>query len=245
MVSQQRIEYSLEGRVFHGILFKPRQVHGAILLAHAWKGLDSVHIDQAKKFAALGYITLAADLYGLGIVVKSDEEAAELMQPLYLDRLELRKRMKVAYKALQEASQVDKKKIGGVGFCFGGLAITELLREGACLHGVSTHGLMGYSLGTLHATPAALNYHENSSMLILHGHKDPLVSEAQITEMKTELNVSGIDWQMEIFGQAAHAFTNPLASNYNNGLYYHEPSAQRAWKSTCAFFEEKLKGIKS
>ena len=73
--------------------------------------------DQTQKFAAQGYLALAADLYR-GEVAKTADEAHVLMRGLPDDR-GLRD-LQAAFAYLSSRPDVDAKKIGSIGWCMGG-----------------------------------------------------------------------------------------------------------------------------
>lgn len=236
------VEYQLDGKNFRGYLAynenttKPRPT---VVVAHAWMGQDAFARQKAELLAELGYVGFAVDIYGDGKCVNSSEDAATLMMPLFIDRDTLRKRIVAGYKTAGEQMMADPAKMGAIGFCFGGLSVIELLRSGVFLKGVvSFHGLLGNALGSTkaHAVPAAQKLH--GSLLILHGHKDPLVSKEDIDLAQKEFTKAEIDWQMHIYGKATHAFTNPAADDPESGMMYHPKSEQRALLTMKNFFAE-------
>jgi len=207
----------------------------AILVAPAWKGLDKFAKEKADELARNGYVAFAADIYGEGKVVESNEEAKALMEPLYKNRAELRRRIAAAYETLKELPRVDKGNIGAIGFCFGGLTVIELLRDGADIKGaVSFHGV----LGNMGASVAHNAEKIHGALLMLHGHDDPMVSDSDISTIQKELTQAGVDWEMDIYGGTSHAFTNPNADDKELGLLYNEKSSGRAWKAMHRFFNE-------
>src|SRR4051812_45294507 len=150
---EETIAYVVDGKEFVGKLIAPEKTdlrkRPAVIVAHAWMGCDEFAIQKARELAKLGYVGFAADLYGDGKVVQTTEEAEALMMPLFLDRALLQKRMQGAMDALCQSVYVNENKIGGIGFCFGGLAIIELLRSGADVKGVvSFHAVLGNQKGS-------------------------------------------------------------------------------------------------
>jgi len=238
------INYTVDGKTFKGfVAYDPtiKEKRPGILVAHAWQGQDNFAKEKAKELAGLGYVGFAADVYGDGVSVDSNEKAEELMAPLFKDRASLRKRIVAAYEALRKLPYVDPKRIGAIGFCFGGLTVIELLRSGADLHGVvSFHGLLGFDMGKMKAKAEPNAKKLNGPILILHGHDDPLVSTAHIQGIQKELTDAGVDWQMHIYGHTSHAFTNPQANDKNLGLIYNQKAAKRSWQSMINFFQETL-----
>lgn len=211
----------------------------AIIVAHAWQGQDDFAQEKARDLAELGYVGFAADMYGNGQHVETSEEALKLMLPLFQDRKLLRERIIAAVDAVKSHHRVNPEAIGAIGFCFGGLTVIELLRSGAPVRGVASfHGLLGYTFGdyTAKKVPTAANV--DGSLLILHGHKDPLVSAADIKSAQEDFTNAGIDWQMNTYGQAMHAFTNPQANDPSHGLMYNQEVAFRSWLAMCNFFED-------
>lgn len=214
----------------------------AVIVSHAWRGLDEFARFKAESMARLGYVAFAADNYGAGRTAANDEEAGKLMMPLFQDRALLQSRIKAAFQFVSQHPLVDPKRIGAMGFCFGGLTVLELLRSGAAARGVvSFHGVLGNSIGGKQAKTVPIASHITGSALILHGHDDPLVSPEDITAFTDELTAAKIDWQMVHYGHTTHAFTNPEAQDPASGLHYHEASARRSWLAMTNFFDEIFK----
>jgi dienelactone hydrolase len=161
------------------------------------------------------------------------------MLPLFLDREFLRQRIHIGLDALKQQAHVNQEAIGAIGFCFGGLTIIELLRSGANIRGaVSFHGVLGSTIDKYKAKIAPNSDKIKGSLLILHGFLDPLVSHADIVDIQNEMAKAGVDWQMNIYGKALHAFTNPQANESNIGLVYNQQAAKRAWLDMTNFFNE-------
>lgn len=213
----------------------------AVIIAHAWRGQDSFVREKADELAKLGYVGFAADVFGDGKTATNDDEATQLMMPLFLDRQLLRDRIVAAYNMIKKHPTVDPKRIGAIGFCFGGLTAIELFRSGVDLRAVvSFHGLLGSGKGEAKAKTVPIAKNITGSILVLHGYDDPLVSREDIAHFQNEMTTHGIDWQMHIYGQTVHAFTNPQAHDQAHGLVYNARAAKRAWQSMRNFFEEVL-----
>ncbi len=210
-----------------------------IIIAPAWRGLDEFAKAKARDLARLGYVALAADIYGDAKKARSDEEALALMKPFFLDRKLLQDRIHGAYQAILETPTCQRHKVGAIGFCFGGLTVIELFRSGTPIKGaVSFHGVLGNSIGEEKAATVPLAKNIEGSLLVLHGHDDPLVTSQDIANLENELTEAKLDWQFHIYSNTSHAFTNPTLNDPNNGLVYNQRSAARAWKSMQNFFKE-------
>ncbi len=214
----------------------------AVIVSHAWRGLDDFPRFKAESLARLGYIAFAADNYGGGRTAKNDEEAVGLMFPLFLDRLLLQERIKAALRHVSTLPLVDSKRVGAIGFCFGGLTVLELLRSGAPVRGVvSFHGGLGTKVGGKQAKTVPIASNITGSALFLHGHDDPLVSQEDIDRVTKELTAAKVDWQFMHYGHTSHAFTNPEAKDSASGMAFQEASARRSWLAMTNFFDEIFK----
>lgn len=244
-MERRTINYSCDGVTCKGFLVHNeivREPRPGILVAHAWRGQDDFARNKAEELARLGFVAFAVDIYGEGKNAQTDAQAEELMLPFFKDRQLLRNRIHAAYETLKAQERVDKKKIGAIGFCFGGLTVIELLRSGDPVSGVvSFHGLLGERLGDTIATKAPLADKINGSLLILHGHDDPLVSAEDIKNIQQEFSQADVDWQMTIYSHTAHAFTNPELKDPSTGLVFNQTSCDRSWIAMKNFFTEIFK----
>src|SRR5579871_4289713 len=97
-----------------------------VLVVHDWSGCNDFAEEKAKQLAELGYIAFAVDMYGQGHICKTKDEKVATMQPLMQDRELLLSRIEAAYKTGIALPNIDTSKMGGIGFCFGGLCILDL-----------------------------------------------------------------------------------------------------------------------
>ena len=97
-------------------LVKPEQVsRGGIVMVHEWWGLNDHIRHEAHRFADLGYVVLAVDLYRNRVATTRDE-AAEYMQGADPDHCQQVLAFAVDY--LRDHQNVTK--VGTIGWCFGG-----------------------------------------------------------------------------------------------------------------------------
>ncbi|MBP1151696.1 dienelactone hydrolase family protein [Methylocaldum sp. RMAD-M] len=236
-VTTQAIDYShndvqLEG--FFAYDNKRPQPLPAVLISHAWGGRDEFVCNKARKLAELGYAAFALDMYGKGIIGSGPEENARLMNPLMNDRRLLQDRITTALETVRKLPQVDPKRIAAMGFCFGGLCVLDLARTGADLRGVvSFHGLF--------VPPGNTQGNKiKAKVLVLHGHDDPMAPPDQAANLAKELTEAEADWQIHIYGNTLHAFTNPMANDRSFGTVYDETADRRSWESLRNFLAEVL-----
>lgn len=238
---EKKVQYEIDGVVCNGHAFFPesREKLPCVIIAHAWMGQDEFARDKARQMAKLGYVGFAADIYGHGTTAQTKERAAELMMPLFLDRELLQKRLIGALEAVKNLAEVDSQRVAAIGFCFGGLSVIELVRSGADLKGaVSIHGVVSNAMGSHKAKTVPLAETPKAKLLIMHGHDDPLVTQADLTAIETELTEGGVDWQLHIFSHTAHAFTNPESQDKSMGLIFNEKANRRTWPIVECFLNE-------
>jgi len=100
-----------------------------ILIVHEAPGLDAHPKRRADMLAKLGYVALAADLYGGGVVGEGPQEAFKLMGPLRDDPDLLRRRMRASFDALASVAGVDQTRLAAIGYCFGGAVGVQVIDE--------------------------------------------------------------------------------------------------------------------
>jgi dienelactone hydrolase len=235
MLMLQKVDYFddtvlLEG--FSAYDNKARAKLPAVLIAHDWSGKNAFACQKAEKLAELGYFAFAIDMYGKGKIGHTKEEKIALMEPLLNNRTLLQKRMLAAFNFVKTLDPVDPKHIFVIGFCFGGLCALDLARTGANVSGVvSFHGLLD---APLDSSPQSIS----AKILALHGYDDPMVTPEQVLAFSEEMTRAKADWQMHIFGNTMHAFTNPDANDPSFGTVYSQLADSRAWQLMKNFFQE-------
>ena len=235
MIQERLIKYEHAGAGLEGLLAFDDTVEGtrpAVMVVHAWGGRSGFECDKARALAELGYVGFAADLYGKGVLGASVEENAGLMQPFLDDRALLQARLTAALETLKSLPEVDSNRVAAIGYCFGGLCVLDMARIGADVKGVASfHGLFGAPGNTTGARIKA-------KVLALHGHEDPMVPVDAVVALEQELTEAGADWQIHVYGNTFHAFTNPEANNPDLGAIYNKGAAMRSWQTLVNFLEE-------
>ena len=204
------VEYRQNGLGCKGFLAYDDALKGkrpGVMVVPEWWGLNDFARKIVAQLAGLGYVALAADMYGNGTVTKDPKEAARLAGELRGHKPLLRARAQAALKALAANPRVDPQRLAAIGFCFGGTTVLELAYSGADLKGiVSFHG------GLTSPQPEELK-DIKAAVLVLHGADDPRVKVEDIAAFQEAMRKGNIDWQMVYFGDAVHAYMNPEAGN--------------------------------
>lgn len=204
----------------------------AVLVVHDWSGCNEFAKEKARYLAKLGYCGFAVDMFGDGIIGKDVAKKQKLIVPFMEDRSLIKQRLSSALSALMEQDGVDVTKIAAIGFCFGGLCVLDLARSGSDLKGVvSFHGLLN--------PPEDLSTEKvKAKVLVLHGFNDPMVPTEQVLNFADEMNKVRADWQMHVYGNTKHAFTNPEANDPDFGTVYNEIAKNRSMLTMKNFLEE-------
>jgi dienelactone hydrolase len=204
-----------------------------VLVVHDWMGLVDFAKGRADELAKMGFVALAADIYGQGVRPKNDKAAMELVTKYKADRTLLRRRAQAALNTLLAQPQTDPKRVAAIGYCFGGTTALELARSGAPIAGVvSFHG------GLNTPTPQdAKNI--RAKILVLHGADDPYVPPEEVAAFEKEMKDAKVDWQLVKYSGAVHAFAVPGAGNdTSKGAAYNASADRRSWQAMKDFFKE-------
>ena len=199
--------------------------HPAVIVIQEWWGVNDWVLEQTKRFADQGYVALAVDLYR-GKVATSQDEAHELMRGLPEDRAMAD--LKGGFEYLAARKDVDKKRIGVIGWCMGGgYALMLATQEPRLAAGVVNYGHLMTDPKTISSIKVPLigNF----------GAEDRGIPAADVREFEAALKKAGKKADFKIYPGAGHAFMNP-----NNKTGYVPEAAADAWKRIDSFFAARL-----
>jgi len=183
-----------------------------------WWGRTEYLKRRAREMAELGYVGLAADVYGGGQTAADPEQAGKLMGALMSDMDVVSTRVKAAVDVLASQPETDSTRVGAMGYCLGGALSLHAARIGLDLRGVvSFHG----SLGQTHAAkPGDIK----AKVLVCHGADDSFISPEELAGFKKEMADLNVDMNFIEYPGALHGFSNPeadaKAKKYGLGLAY-------------------------
>lgn len=230
-------DYEHDGVVLKGELALPGGPgpHPGVLVMHDAHGLNDLVRRRALALAELGYAALATDMYGGGKLFTGQTEVGPVFQALQDDPQRLRGRVLAAFEALRARPEVNAARMGAIGFCFGGQCVLELARSGADARAVvSFHGL-------LHTAQPARPGAVKAKVLVLTGARDPYAPAAAVAALQNELTEAGADWQLTVYGEGWHAFTDPNPKKAEVPGVRYDPLLERvSWAQATAFLEATL-----
>ncbi len=234
------ISYSDQALNLNGYLVFDETAAGqrpGVLVFHEGLGLGDFAMARARKVAELGYVALAADMFGDRRQARNLQEAAKLVGDLRNEPQTLRARGRAALATLAALPQVDASRLGAIGFCFGGSVVLELARDGADLKAVvSFHGVLATR------TPA-VSGNVKARVLVCTGADDPLAPPEQVRAFEDEMRAAEVrDWQVINYGNTLHGFTNPAADgSIMRAALYNEQADRRSWASMRSLFDEAFR----
>lgn len=205
---------------------------GVVAVHEAW-GLGQQVQTRAKMLADLGYVTLAADIFGDRHIPADPPEAFAIIGALAADTRKLRARAAAAVSALKAHPSCDGR-IAAIGYCFGGRTVLELARSGNpdVLGVVSFHGALDTP------TPAQTGQ-VTAKILVCHGAEDELVPHAHLMAFLDEMASAQADCQTIAYTGAKHSFTNPEAKGeLMPTIIHHQRTDTRSWAAMQAHLGE-------
>jgi dienelactone hydrolase len=213
----------------------PDKLAPGVLVLPEWWGLTDYPKKRAEQLAKLGYVALAADMYGAGVTTADPKMAGELAGQFYGKPL-MAERARAGLDLLLGTGLVDTARVAAIGYCFGGAVAQVLAYSGAPLAGiVSFHG----SLVPASAEAAANNH---AKFLICHGAVDSFISAEEIAAFTKGMNEGKFDYQFISYAGAVHAFSNSGADKIAKAtglpIAYNAAADKRSWAHMRSFFSE-------
>ena len=209
---------------------------GVLVFPEAF-GISEHAIARAKRLAEDGYVALACDLHGEGQLIDDLDQAIGALKPLFADPLKTRARAGGGLAALVARPEVDPARIAAIGFCFGGTMALELARGGADVKAV-----VGFHSGLGTAAPKTDAKAIKGRVLVCIGGDDPMIPGDQRLAFEAEMRDAGVDWQVNVYGNTVHSFTNQSAAKGNRpeAIRYSPEADKRSWQAMRHVFADTL-----
>jgi carboxymethylenebutenolidase len=205
----------------------------AIVVIQEWWGLNDWIKENAQRLAKQGYVCLAPDLYH-GKVTDDPQKARQLLQGLPRDRA-LRD-LKAAVDALAARENVEKDKIGCIGWCMGGGFSLQLAlhdpRVRACVMCYGQPVTDAEKLKPLQA-----------EVLGVFGADDMGIRAESVRQFEQALKTDGKKVErINIYKGAGHGFMRSNNGPDKPNPAYREKQAKDAWQQIDRFFARTLGG---
>ena len=229
-VTREEVVYAtVDGESVTGTLVRPAGVTGtlpAVIVIHEWWGLNDNVRDMAAKLAAEGYAALAVDLYQ-GESADTPDAAMGLMRGAADRSAALTDNLEQAYAYLKTVQQAPS--VASLGWCFGG---AWSLRAALAMPTELDAAVIYYGQPVTESdelAPLAM------PILAHFGEADDSIPMSAVEQFDSALEAAGVDYDVFVYTDAAHAFANP------SGQAYDPEAAETAWARTTAFLAANLK----
>ncbi len=228
------IDYGFEGMHLRGFLARDDAGEGSgrggaakpgVLVIHDAGGLSENIKEKARRLAKLGYVAFALDYFGEG---KTVADGIQRIGPLAADVARWRGILRSGLEQL--ASRADASRLAAIGYCFGGTSVYELARAGAPLLAA-----VGFHSGLTPSSGEAKNI--RGKVLCCIGADDPLIKPEARVVWENEMRGAGVDYQINLYGNTGHSFTNVNAPD-RPGFAYQASSDARSWAEMRRLFDE-------
>ena len=214
-----------------GLLLKPEgRPRGGVVIYPTIVNSSPNVVRKAHALAEIGFVVLIADFYGRS--VDSFETAGPLAATLRADVEVYRARCRAALAALR--GEIGDLPMAAVGFCMGGQAALEMVREGAeIVLAASFHGIL--------TTAKPAQAPARARVLVCHGDADPLAPREHVLRLWEELDAAGADWHFHAYAGVRHGFTDPASDARGLPAIAYDASADRqSWAALTALLDELI-----
>lgn len=208
----------------YGARPKDESILPAVIVIHENRGLNPHIKDVARRIALEGFHAFAVDMLSpFGGTPEDEDKAREMIGKLDRD-ITAMKLAKIAEHL--ELLKTHQRKVGAIGFCWGGGMVNALAAKAAGLDA----GVVYYGRQASAGEAAAIS----ASMLFHYAGEDQRIN-AGIEDYETALSAAGVSYESHVYDGAQHAFNNDA-----NAARYDKGAAELAWSRTIAFLKEKL-----
>lgn len=221
------VTYTIGDEAFEGYFAAAESPRGLVVLIHDWDGADGYEARRADMLAELGYDAFAIDVFGAGVRPGTTEDRLAAIRAAFADPERLVGLVAGGVEAARGRSAAEGLVV--MGYCFGGTVTLAAARSGAidAAGWASFHG--NFPEGP--DWPA-----ETAPILIMHGAVDENPDMAAVAAFMAEAEAAGLDYDVETYSGANHAFT------VFDGPRYQQRADERSWASFQRFLAETLDG---
>ncbi len=226
-IETSMVTFKGNGEDAPGYLARPKVAGNfpSVVVIQEWWGLDDHIKSVTERFAKRGFVALAPDLYR-GVVAKEPSDAQRLVMQVQMNQALGDIQGAVDYLVAQD--YVLPKKVGVVGFCFGGGIAMMMAYKGKSVGAVVS--FYGASANPTDDDLKAVSV----PVLGLYGELDQSIPQDRIKHWEATLKQYGKINEMVTYKGAQHAFFNDTRPSYN------KDAAEDAWPRTLAWFAKYL-----
>ena len=229
-VDSATVEYKNGDVKLSGYLSKPLKKgnYPAILVIHENRGLNEHTRDVARRFAANGYVALAADALSRKGGTASFDTPEKVREAFgSLDMKDVMSDLNAGLNFLNSHKNVKKNRLASIGFCWGGARSFLLATEPNQLKAAVVF------YGTAPSEEQLAKVH--APVLGIYGSKDERIT-SKVPEVAAAMKKLNKSYEYKIYDGAEHAFFNDT-----NQQRYNAEAAKDAWARTLEFLKKNVK----
>lgn len=236
------VSYEVDGFKVPAYMAKPAQGanHPVILVVQEIFGVHAYIADVCRRFATLGYLAIAPELYARQGDAKTVTELPRLMSEI-VSKVPDAQVMGDLDGALAFAGRNggDVSRAGVNGFCWGGRIVWLYAATGKVKAGVAWYGrLVGTPSLLTPRNPIDIAADLKAPVLGLYGGKDKGIPQETLDQMKALLEAAGTPAdkasRFVVYPEAGHAFHADYRPSYVAS------AAEDGWKRATLWFKEHL-----
>jgi carboxymethylenebutenolidase len=235
------VTFERDGETLHGYAAWPSSatpLPGLVLIPDV-RGLSDHYRDVSRRFAEVGFFTMAVDLYSReGTPDLPDMDAIARWIRQLPDRRVLAD-LHAAVGYVGTRPEVTRHAIGITGFCLGGQYALMAACTGSDLKAcVSWYGMLRYEATDERkpASPLELAPSLGCPYLGLFGEDDAIIPRADVAELDAILSREGKDYRIVTYPGAGHAFFNDARPDA-----YRPDAATDGWGRAVTFLQERVR----
>ena len=217
-----------DGSEFRAFVAGPADAKAAVLIVHDYFGISDATKQSVEHLGALGYRSVAVDLYG-GKSASTHEEAVKLMQSL--DRKATDKILQAGLDYLKQPG----RKVATIGFSMGGqeslnanLNDPEAVSATVMIYGSGFDKIDARRLERL-----------KSPVLVITGGEDAGATQAAINFLAS-MKEAKRPYELLVYPGADHGYAQPL---FNEGKNYNPDAVRTTWVLIEDFLDSRFKAL--
>lgn len=205
----------------------------AVIIVHEIFGLNDHIRDVARRFARLGIVAYAVDLFEGAPDLPADRNDLNGMRTVWsnIPDSTLIADLQLVLELAQTNDAVAQNRIGTIGFCMGGaIAYMFACSSPSISWVVDFYGRIFYPQLSEKKPKHPIDYTQLSCpVLAFFAGQDNLITSEHVEAFKTRLAESGTIHEVDVYDKAKHAFFNDQRE------FYDLQAATDAWQRTVEF----------
>lgn len=207
-----------------------------ILVIHEIFGVHAHIQDVCRRYAKAGYLAIVPELFVRQGDVTQYKEIPDLFQNIVLKTPDAQVNADLDTTLAYARKQLsgDPKRVGAVGFCWGGRAVWEYAYHNPSLTaGLAYYGRVeGMKADIRPLDPIDIGDKIKVPVLGLYAEKDTGISLDGVARMQAALKESNSGSEIVVFPGVGHAFNADYRASYNR------EAAEKAWTLGLAWFKQ-------